>query len=156
MDFNLVAAIVAGLVGTGMMTVLMGMAPQMGMPKMDIVGLLGSMFGAPANRSLGLALHLMMGAIFGIVYALLFPALGGSIILLGLFFGIAQWLIVGLAMGMIPTLHAGIRSGQVSAPGVYMMSTGGMMSFMGGLLGHAVFGLVVGIIYGVLAGGFLA
>lgn len=46
MDFDLAAAVVGGLVGTAVMTVLMSMAPMMGMPRMDMPALLGSMFGA--------------------------------------------------------------------------------------------------------------
>jgi hypothetical protein len=56
--------------------------------------------------------------------------------------------------GMMPMMHAGIRSGDVPAPGLYMKKLGGMMGFIGGLMGHIVFGLVIGIVYGLLAGGF--
>src|SRR5574341_525275 len=108
MAFNLVAAIAAGLVGTAVITGVMMMAPRMGMPRMDIPALLGSMFGAPGNKT--------------------------------------------LVMGMLPALHAGMRSGAVAAPGVYMLQAGGVMSFIGGLMGHVIFGLVVGLVYGFVAG----
>ncbi len=45
-------------------------------------------------------------------------------------------------------MHAGIKAGTVAAPGVFMVKTGGMMSFMGGLMGHAIFGVVVALVYG--------
>lgn len=154
MEFNLVAALVGGFVGTVAMTALLMMAPRMGMPEMDVPGLLGSMFGAPGNRMMGLAMHVMMGLIFGVIYGALFSAIAANIILLGVLIGIVHWLVVGMAMGMVPMMHAGIRSGAVEAPGVYMMRKGGMMSFMGGLLGHVVYGLVVGIVYGLVVGGF--
>ncbi len=84
MDFDLAAAIAGGLIGTAVMTLLMTMAPMMGMPKMDMPALLGSMFGAPGSRLLGLLMHFMMGTAFGLVYAALFTAVTGtSIILLG-------------------------------------------------------------------------
>jgi len=51
---NVLAAIIAGLVGTVVLTMFMSMAPKMGMPKMDMVGMLGSMFGVPGNRGLAL------------------------------------------------------------------------------------------------------
>jgi hypothetical protein len=149
--------VVRGLVGTAAMTVLMMMAPMMGMPKMDIPALLGSMFGAPGSKPLGLLMHFMMGTIFGLIYAVLFTAVTGpSIILLGLFFGIVHWLIVGLMIGMMPMIHAGIKSGQVKAPGAYMTQLGGMMGFIGGLMGHVLFGLVVGLVYGLITGNFSA
>ncbi|VAW29993.1 hypothetical protein MNBD_CHLOROFLEXI01-3911 [hydrothermal vent metagenome] len=42
---NILGAIIAGIVGTIIMTMVMVMTPKMGMPKMDIVGMLGSMMG---------------------------------------------------------------------------------------------------------------
>lgn len=49
----------------------MAMAPRIGMPKMDIVGMLGSMFSPEGNRTLGMGIHLMMGVVFAVIYALL-------------------------------------------------------------------------------------
>lgn len=155
MDFDLVAAVAGGLAGTAVMTVLMTLAPMMGMPKMNMPALLGSMFGAPGSRALGLLMHFMMGTVFGLVYAVLFTVVTGpSIIVLGLLFGVVHWLIVGLMTGMMPMMHAGIKSGQVQAPGIYMTNLGGMLGFAGGLMGHVVFGLVVGLIYGLITGDF--
>ncbi len=67
MEFNLVAAVVSGLVATAIMTGMMTMAPTMGMPKMDMPALLGSMFGAPGNKMMGLVMHFMMGIIFAVI-----------------------------------------------------------------------------------------
>jgi hypothetical protein len=157
MDFDLVAAIGAGLAGTAVMTVLMTLAPMMGMPKMDMPAVLGSMFGAPGSKLLGLVMHFMMGTIFGLVYAVLFTAITGpSIILLGVLFGVIHWLVVGLMTGLTPMFHAGIRSGKVLAPGIYMTNLGGILGFVGGLMGHIVFGLVVGLVYGLITGDFSA
>jgi hypothetical protein len=47
---DIAGAIAAGLAGTATMTVLMHGAPMMGLPKMDIAGMPGSMF--TANKSL--------------------------------------------------------------------------------------------------------
>ncbi|MCL4267744.1 MAG: hypothetical protein KJ069_31550 [Anaerolineae bacterium] len=41
---SILGAIIAGVVGTIVITMVMAMAPKMGMPKMDIVGMLGSLF----------------------------------------------------------------------------------------------------------------
>ncbi len=146
---NVIAAALAGLVGTLVMTALMRLAPQMGLPRMDIVGMLGSMFNGQGNRSLGMIAHLMMGIVFAIVYALLWSAGVGSVGLLGgLLFGVGHWLVVGLVMGGMPVMHAGIRAGNVPAPGLYMTASGGLMSFLGGLMGHVAFGVVVALVYG--------
>ncbi len=146
---SIIGAIVAGLVGTIIISMVMLMAPKMGMPKMAIWEMLGAMFSSDGNMALGWVIHLMMGAVFGLVYAVLWAAgIGSSSVVGGLIFGIVHWLVVGLMMGGMPMMHAGIKAGTASAPGVYMLNNGGMKSFMGGLMGHAIFGVVVALIYG--------
>ena len=145
---NILGALVAGLVGTIVMTAVMAMAPKMGMPEMDIVGMLGSMFDKNGNRTVGIIIHLMMGMIFAIVYAALWNAGIGSIsILWGAIFGTAHWLVSGLMMGGVGMMHAGVKAGTVDAPGVYMTHNGGMMAFMGGLIGHILYGITVSLVY---------
>ena len=146
---NILGAVVAGIAGTIIMTMIMVVAPKMGMPKMDIVGLLGSMFKKEVVKPLGLALHFMMGIIFAVIYALLWSkGIGRASVGYGALFGTVHWLIVGLIMGMISMLHAGIKAGTVKAPGVYMTNNGGAKGFMGGLVGHIVYGLSVALTYG--------
>ena len=148
---NILAAIVAGLVGTVIITMVMNMAPQMGMPKMDIVGMLGSMFSPEGNRTMGVVMHLMMGIVFAIIYALRWYAGLGSVgQLWGALFGAGHWIVAGTMMGGISMMHAGVRAGTVEAPGVFMLNNGGVMAFMGGLIGHIIFGLVVALVYGLL------
>jgi uncharacterized membrane protein YagU involved in acid resistance len=131
------------------MSMVMAMAPLMGMPKMDIVGMLGSMFTKDGNTALGWMMHLMMGIIFALMYAVLWSLhIGAATLVFGALFGIGHWLIAGLIMGGVPMVHAGVKAGTVQAPGVYMMNNGGIMAFMGGLIGHVVYGLVVALVYG--------
>lgn len=145
---NIIAAIIAGIVATITMTLVMAVAPKMGMPKMDIVGMLGSMFGAPPNRVLGMVMHFMMGIVFALVYAAFWAyGIGVATWPMGLLFGAVHWLIAGAMMAGIPMMHKGIKSGKVPAPGAYMMNNGGAMAFMGGLVGHMAFGLVMALVY---------
>ena len=146
---NAISAIISGITATLVMTMMMALAPKMGFPKMDIVGLLSTMFSKKSNLLLGWMMHLMMGVIFALVYAFLWSqGIGSATWVNGLLFGAVHWLVVGVIMLMIPMLHAGIRSGEVKAPGMYMSANGGgMMAFIGGLMGHMVFGLVVALLY---------
>ena len=147
---NILSAVIAGIVATLIFTAVLMMAPKMGMPKMDIVGLLGSMFGKE-NQALGWMMHLMMGVVFALIYAFLWSrGIGASTWLFGLIFGAVHWLIVGMAMGTIPMMHTGIKSGAVQAPGLWMTNNGGLMAFMGGLVGHMIFGLIVALVYAAL------
>ena len=129
----------------------LALAPKMGMPKMDIVSLLGSMFSAKSNQALGWMMHVMMGVVFALIYAFLWSlGIGTATWMGGLIFGAVQWLIVGMVMGMMPMMHVGIKSGEINAPGLWMTNNGGLMAFMGGLIGHMIFGIVIALVYSAL------
>lgn len=145
---NIIGAVISGIVGTLAISMVMAVAPKMGMPKMDIVGMLSTMFGKP-NKVLGWMMHLMMGVVFALVYSFLWSIGIGSIgWLSGLLFGVGHWLVVGVMFALIPMMHVGIKNGDVEAPGLWMTKQGGMMSFAGGLMGHMVFGIVVALVNG--------
>jgi hypothetical protein len=147
---NILSAVIAGVVASLVFSMILAIAPKMGMPKMDIVSLLGSMFGKP-NQALGWMMHLMMGVVFALIYTFLWSnGIGAATWTGGLVFGVVHWLIVGMVMGMIPMMHVGIKSGAVQAPGLWMTSNGGAMAFMGGLVGHAIFGAVTALVYAAL------
>lgn len=143
-EMNLLNAILSGLAGTLIMTALMYMAPAMGMPKMDIIGMLGTMFtpNQGAARVMGTVAHFMMGAVFAILYALLWNlGIGSSTWLWGVIFGAAHGVIAMLTMPMMVKMH----------PRPPKMDSGAMM-MVGLLAGHMVFGLVVALTYSALAG----
>jgi uncharacterized membrane protein YagU involved in acid resistance len=147
---NMVAAVLAGLAGTVIFSMVLTPAPRMGMPKMDIVGTLSTMFGTQ-KRQMGWAMHFMMGILFALVYALLWSkGILGPTVLGGIIFGTADWIIAGMIMGMLPLIHQGIRRGDVQAPGLWMTNNGGMPAFAGGLAGHLLFGIVTALIYALL------
>ena len=144
---NIIAAIVAGLAVTATMSLVMIMGPKMGLPKMAIWEMLGSMFDSHGNNALGWIAHFMMGAIFALVYATLWSAgLGAPTLLWGVLFGAVHFVVVGMMMGGMPMLHAGIRAETVQAPGVLMLN-GGVRGLIGGLIGHILYGLVVASVY---------
>ena len=149
---NVVSAITAGLTATLVMSMVMALAPKMGFPKMDIVGMLSTMFSKKGIPALGWMMHLMMGVVFTLIYSFLWAQeIGSATWLTGLVFGAVHWLIVGLIMAMIPMMHVGIRSGEVKAPGLYMTGNGGgVMAFVGGLMGHMIFGLVAALVYAII------
>ncbi len=136
---NVIGAIIAGVVGTAVMTILMYVAPMMGMPKMDIIGMLGSMITTDKRQAtgLGLAMHMMMGILFALVYALLWSAgVGGATALWGIVFGAIHTIAVLIVMPMMMRVHP--RPPEMDS---------GPMTMMGQLVGHMVFGLVVALVY---------
>lgn len=136
---NIFGSIVAGLLGTLVMTLLMYMAPRMGMPKMDIIGMLGTMFTASEGiaRILGTLAHFMMGVIFAIIYALLWSlGIGSPTWLWGLIFGAVHGVVAAVMMPVMTKMH----------PRPPQMESGPML-VVGLLMGHLVFGLVVALTY---------
>jgi len=105
---NIFGAIIAGLVGTAVMTAIMSMAPYMGFPKMDMIGMLGTMFTEPGTGAivLGAVVHFMMGAIFAVVYVFLWTnVVGDPTWLWGLIFGILHGIIAIVVMPMMKGIH---------------------------------------------------
>ena len=131
-NFNLKRAVFAGLLGTTAMTGLMLAAPMMGMPRMNIGEMLGSMMGGVT--ALGWMAHFMIGTALAIAYAAFFATrLPGSAVVRGMLFGIAPWLLAQVVV--MPMMGAGFFSGSLVAA-------------IGSLMGHLVYGAVVGTVYG--------
>ena len=125
-------AVVAGLVGTVVMTAIgLWVAPMMGIPRMNPAEMLAGAMGG--NALLGWVGHFMIGSILAVIYAAVAPALPGPPAVRGAIYGLAPWLV---AMLMV-------------MPMMGMPAFGGAAAIaMGSLIGHLVYGAVVGAIYG--------
>jgi uncharacterized membrane protein YagU involved in acid resistance len=128
------------------MTMIMYAAPMMGMPKMDIAAMLGSMLNGgqmpqPSSGSwlIGMMMHFVNGTIiFPLIYAyVLYRVLPGAPWLKGLTWGVILWLLAQLMV--MPMMGMGFFSS--NAPQA-------LMAVMGSLLGHVIYGVVLGSIAG--------
>ena len=136
---NYVAVIIAGLAGTVAMTILMYLAPLMGMPKLDIIAMLGTMFTSNNTVStiIGVMAHFMMGVVFAFIYVLLWSfGIGSPTWMWGLIFGAVHGLMVYLIMPMINRMH--------THP---VEMEGGTKLAVGKLMVHMLYGLVVALVY---------
>ena len=109
-----------------------------------------------AVYAIGAMMHLMMGAVFGIVHAGLLhatdPSTEGGAAGLGALFGAGHGMIVAAMMPIMLTMaHPLVRNGTMPAPGVAMTGMG-KMTPMGIVMAHVAFGVVAGSIYTALAG----
>jgi hypothetical protein len=134
MDYDIVAAIVAGLVATGVM-----------LPIMYIMGSMMSRSSGPLYL-MGFMMHFGMGVIYAIVHTSLYQAFGleSELLVWGLLFGAVHWVVA--SMGMMGSMHPRIRDGELAAPGAFLKNYP-MMSVVGFLMLHLIFGLVVGSVY---------
>jgi uncharacterized membrane protein YagU involved in acid resistance len=142
MEFNVLAAVFAGLIGTGVMTLLLYAAPLIGMTRIDIIGMLGTVFSPRRGLIpiLGVIAHLAIGIVFAIIYALFWSAgVGADIWYWGLIFGAAHGLITIVAVPLLMRIHPRPRQ-----------TSGGLKMVGGLLLGHTIYGLVVAVTYAVL------
>ncbi len=130
-------AALGGLAGTIVMTMMMMfIAPMLtGMP-MDIAALIGGMLGD--NYMFGMVVHIMMGVvIFPLIYVfVLYERLPGAPWLKGVIWGVVLW--GGAATVIMPLAGAGFL----------MANIGGMMALVAALMGHIVYGGLLGAIAG--------
>lgn len=134
MNINVKRAVFAGVVGTAVMTMIgLWVAPMMGMPRMNPAEMLAGAMGGSAL--LGWAGHFMIGIVLAVIYAIVAPALLGPPALRGALYGIAPFLLAQIMV--IPMMGMPVFSGSASMA-------------MGSLVGHLIYGAVVGALYGPL------
>ena len=128
-----VKLVLGGVAGTAAMTLMMLIAPMMGV-HMDITASLAGMVHAP--WMVGMVVHLMMGIlIFPLVYGILLRRyLPGSALVRGLIWGSILWMMMEVAV--MPMLGAGVF-------GIYGP---GMMGAVAALMAHLVYGGLLGVI----------
>jgi hypothetical protein len=134
---NIGRAILGGFVGTLAITMMMyWIGPMMGMMKMDIAASLGQFLGI--GWISGMTLHLMNGTIvFPLLYVFVFHRLlPGGPALKGAAWGLILWLVAQLMV--MPMMGAGIFSAKM----------GGMMAAGGSMVGHLIYGALLGAIAG--------
>jgi uncharacterized membrane protein YagU involved in acid resistance len=132
MKINIGKAVTAGIVGTLIMTAVgVWMAPMMGIPRMNPADMLAQQMGG--NLALGWAGHLMIGTILALIYAPVAPRLPGPFAVRGALFSLAPFLVAQLML--MPMMGMGVFSGSVAMA-------------MGSLIGHLIYGAIVGGVYG--------
>ena len=129
-------AVVGGVAGTAAMTAVgLWAAPMMGIPPMNPATMLAGAMGG--NAALGWMAHLMIGIILALGYALVAPFLAGAPALRGALYALAPFLVAQVIV--MPMMGMPVFSGSVSLA-------------MGSLIGHLVYGMIIGAVYGDLLG----
>ena len=133
---NFGRAVLAGLIGTLGMTIVMLMAPLMGMPPMPIGNMLAGFMHVPV--ALGWIMHFMIGTVLAVGYVYLFAArLPGKPFIRGLIYSLIPWLMAQIIVN--PMMGAGVFASATPTPILFVM---------GSLVGHLVYGAVLGAVYG--------
>jgi hypothetical protein len=131
---TIVRSVLAGLAATTVMTLVMIMAPLMGMPEMNIGEMLGQFMGVPTF--IGWVGHFMIGVVLAVGYGLFFaPKLNNTPVVRGILYGLIPWFMSQVMVN--PMMGVGIFASNTPAPALMVM---------GSLLGHIVYGAVVGVV----------
>jgi len=142
---NVRRAILAGFIATLVMTMIMYVAPMMGMPKMDVAAMLGGMLGQTMPEPMsglwlvGMILHFVNGSvIFPLIFAfLLYARVPGAAWRKGIIWGLILWLLSQAVV--MPMMGAGFFSSHAPQP---------MMTVVGSLMGHIIYGAILGGVFG--------
>lgn len=129
--------ITAGVLGTLVMTLVgVYVAPMMGIPPMNPANMLASQMGG--LLILGWMGHLMIGVVLALVYAAVaLTRLPGPAAARGALFSLAPWLMAQIVV--MPMMGMGLFSGSMALAG-------------GSLVGHLVYGAVLGGVVGAPSG----
>lgn len=132
MNTKIQKSILAGVIGTAIMTAVMMVAPMMGMPRMSPPEMLAGMLGVPVV--VGWFMHFMIGTMFAFVYTYLciFKWKIKNVYLKGAVFGAIVFVV---AQVMLATMGA-----MMTMPAMEGSMT---LALMGSLGGHIVFGMAV-------------
>jgi uncharacterized membrane protein YagU involved in acid resistance len=107
------------------------LAPMMGLPRMNPAEMLAGVMGG--NAALGWIGHFMIGVVLAAIYAVVAPHLPGAPWVRGTLYSLAPWLVA--QMVVVPMMGMPFFSGSVTMA-------------MGSLVGHLIYGAVVGATYG--------
>jgi hypothetical protein len=137
---NTARALVGGLLGTAAMTALLLVEPSIGLPKIAMGQVLSSSLGlTTAHLSIGPAvgwgLHFVIGMALALIYGAVFDGrLAGGPVLRGVLFGGLVFVVAQVVF--MPLVGGGF------------FSRGDPELIAGSLIGHLVYGAVVGWTYG--------
>lgn len=154
---NFQSAVLWGFVATLLMTTVMASSVALGLSRMSLPFMLGTMVTPDRDRAplYGFLLHLSNGWIFAFFYVAVFEAMGRADWLLGTAVGAAHGLVVLVAvMPLLPGLHPRMASEHHGPEPTRALEPPGFMALHYGrrtpvlsLLAHLVYGAILGSFY---------
>jgi hypothetical protein len=152
---SLVGALAGGFVGTVVLTTGLRLAQELGLTRMDIPLLLGTIFSQDRSRAnlIGYALHFFNGLTFSLLYAGVFFAVGQAGWLFGAVLGLVHAAFAGGALVnvLLPALHphmgtpwSDARESPILEPAGFMLRNYGRYTALATTVAHLTYGAIVG------------
>jgi len=151
------STLVAGLLGTIVLTTLLRGASELGFTRMDLAFVLGTTVAENRRRAkaLGYAFHFVLGLVFAFAYSAVFEVVGHSSWQLGAALGALHALFVStvLVNALLPAIHPRMGTSDTAAneialiePPGFLMLNYGRSTFALTLVAHVAYGAIVGAI----------
>jgi uncharacterized membrane protein YagU involved in acid resistance len=146
-----------GFVGTAVLTTLMSGSQALGLTRMNLPYMLGTMFTPSRDRAkvVGFAVHFLNGWLFASVYAAAFQSWRRSTWWLGVAIGAVHALFVLVpGMALLPSLHPRMASEQSGPTPTRQLEPPGLLALNYGyrtplsvVLSHIAYGAILGALY---------
>lgn len=157
MNWDIFSHIVWGFVGTVVLTAILAGSQGLGMTRMNIPYLLGTIFTPDRDRAklVGIVIHFINGWIFALLYIAAFHAWGMATWWLGALMGfIHAAFVLTVAMPLLPALHPRMANEQYGPTVVRQLEPPGFLAMHYGVrtpisvvLAHVAFGAILGAFY---------
>lgn len=146
-----------GFISTIILTTIMAGSQGLGITRMNIPYMLGSIFTPNRDRAkiIGVLIHLLNGWIFSLIYVLAFQALGLATWWIGGLLGLLHAIFVlTVIMPILPGMHPRMASEEQGPTVVRQLEPPGFMAINYGIrtpisvvIAHIVFGIILGGFY---------
>lgn len=146
-----------GFGATIVLTTVMAAAQGMGLTRMSIPFLLGTMFTPDRDRAklIGFGVHAFNGIVFSLIYVAVFESVGRAGIWRGALIGLVQALFVlTVGMRMMPGLHPrmadehhGPEAGKLLEPPGFLGLHYGVQTPLTVVVAHLLYGIIIGVFY---------
>ncbi|GAB4348705.1 MAG: hypothetical protein Kow0073_01710 [Immundisolibacter sp.] len=154
---NIASALLWGFIATVVLSTLMATAQGLGLSRMSLPLMLGTVFTADHRRALlaGFALHFVGGWVFALFYALVFEDWGRATWWLGAIAGLVHGLAMLIVlMPILPSIHPRMASESrgpeptraLEPPGFLALNYGRRTPLIT-LLAHVIYGVILGGFY---------
>jgi hypothetical protein len=152
---SLAGALVGGFVGTIVLTTALRISQEIGLTRMDIPLLLGTIFSPDRTRAnvYGYAFHFANGLLFSLAYAAVFFAVGRAGWLFGAILGLVHAAFAGGALVniLLPVVHprmgtrwSDARDTPSLEPPGFMLRNYGRHTALATIVAHLAYGAIVG------------
>jgi hypothetical protein len=152
---SVAGALAGGFVGTVVLTTALRITQELGLTRMDIPLLLGTMFSADRTRAnvYGYAFHFANGLLFSLAYAAVFFAVGRAGWLFGAMLGLVHAAFAGGALVniLLPLVHprmgtrwSDARDTPSLEPPGFMLRNYGRHTALATIVAHLAYGAIVG------------